>query len=241
MKRLLRWPYVAWVVLTFGISLLVIAPLGMAAAAISKRNGKRWIHTMVRNWCAAWLWCIGMPLQVTGPRPLGKKQVIVVNHISYLDTLLIFPAIGHFFRVLAMGEVAGIPLFGPVYRQLAIIVDRSSPLSRANSFRRLHAALDREASVVVFPEGGLNETSAVLKPFYDGAFRLAMSVGVEVQPLILPDTVDRWHYSRWYSLWPGTNRAIFLEPVQVQDGDTVQTLKERVRLRMEEALVAARQ
>jgi hypothetical protein len=29
--------------------------------------------------------------------------------------------------------------------------------------------------------------------------------------------VDRWHYSGWWKLYPGRNRAVFLDPISVSE------------------------
>lgn len=91
---------------------------------------------------------------------------------------------------------------------------------------------------MIFPEGGFNETGKVLNDFYNGAFRLAIDTQTPILPVILPDTVHRWHYSHWWKMWPGRNRMIFLEPVPVAgmvQGDAP-ALKEQVFKVMETQL-----
>lgn len=101
-------------------------------------------------------------------------------------------------------------------------------------------AIKNESHITIFPEGTFNENDTPLKEFFDGAFRLAINTQVPVLPLLLPDTVNRWHYSGWYKLWPGRNRAIFMEPIPTT-GMTIEdlpTLKEQVHRLMSDALVA---
>ncbi len=143
------------------------------------------------------------------------RYIIVANHISYMDTLVIFPAIPSFFRPLGKKEMSKVPLFGFIYKQIVILVDRSSAVSRAVSMRLMWRVLRKEGHILLFPEGTFNETADTLKSFYDGAFKLALTTQTDILPLILPDTVDRWHYSAWWKVWPGKNRAIFLNPVKV--------------------------
>ena len=119
------------------------------------------------------------------------------------------------------------------------MVDRSNAHSRAKSLRLLWRLLNREGNIIIFPEGTFNETSAPLKDFYDGAFRLAINTQTPIFPMILPDTVDRWHYSGWWKLWPGRNRVVYLAPVPV-DGmkmDDLPKLKKLVYDRMEAELI----
>lgn len=136
--------------------------------------------------------------------------------------------------------MAAIPVFGFVYKQLAILVDRSSTHSRAKSLRLMWRTIKNEAHVTIFPEGTFNETEAPLKNFYDGAFRLAINTQVPILPLVFPDTVNRWHYSAWWKLWPGRNRAIFLQPIPTEGMtmDDLPRLKEEAHRLMAEALVS---
>lgn len=78
-----------------------------------------------------------------------------------------------------------------------------------------------------------------MKEFYDGAFRLAINAQVPILPLLFPDTVHRWHYSAWWKVWPGRNRAVFLHPVYVNGITTkdLPELREKVRQMMADKLV----
>jgi 1-acyl-sn-glycerol-3-phosphate acyltransferase len=164
----------------------------------------------------------------------------VANHISYLDTLVIFPAIKGYFRPLGKKEIVKIPIVGFIYKQIVILVDRGSAQSRAKSMKLMWRVLKNEGNIVIFPEGTFNETGTALKDFYDGAFRLALTTGTDILPLLLPDTSERWHYSGWWKLWPGRNRVKFLEPVSVA-GMTMAdlaALKQETYRKMEAGLVA---
>ena len=99
--------------------------------------------------------------------------------------------------------------------------------------------LKNEADIIIFPEGTFNETDAPLKEFYNGAFKLAISSQTPILPMLFPDTVNRWHYSAWWKLWPGINRVIYLDAVPVA-GMTVADipmLKDKVYALMEAELL----
>ena len=99
--------------------------------------------------------------------------------------------------------------------------------------------LKNESSILIFPEGTFNETGQQLKEFYDGAFRLAITTQTPIFPVIFPDTVSRWHYSAWWKMWPGRNRIVYLDPVNVQGItlDNLPALKQQVYSIMEAALI----
>lgn len=241
MIRFILQPFYTFLVLaTFVASLIIAFPI-FAIIRLQQDAGKprRIITAIVQYWSKAWLLLIGMPIRVHGHFPKGQKFVIVANHISYLDTINIYAAIPEHFLTLAKKEMAHIPVFGFVYRQLAILVDRSSAESRAKSMRLMLRQLEQECHITVFPEGTFNESDEPMKAFFDGAFRLAINAQIPILPILFPDTVHRWHYSGWWKLWPGINRAIFLPPVPVA-GLTLKDLsqlKEQVRQMMADELL----
>lgn len=237
LKAILQPLYTGWVLLTFLLSLVVLFPVFAVVSLGNNLLARKIIHGTIRYWCMGWLRLIGMPVRPMGTMPQGR-HIIVANHISYMDTLVIFPAIHGYFRPLGKKEISRIPVVGFIYKQVVIMVDRSSAVSRAASMRVMWRVLRKEGSILIFPEGTFNETDNTLKSFYDGAFRLAITTQTDVLPLILPDTEQRWHYSGWWKLWPGKNRTILLRPVSVQ-GMTMSDLpdlKQKVYGLMEAAL-----
>lgn len=240
MRYILQPFYTAYVIVTFVIGLIVTFPFYVVLGAANSIAGRRAIYNIVRLWARVWLWVIGMPVQVLGYKPAERSYVIVANHISYMDTVVLFTALPKYFRALGKKEFSRVPVLGFLYKQIAVMVDRSSQQSRAKSMRLMWRVLKHEADIIIFPEGTFNETGRPLKDFYSGAFRLAINTGVPILPVIFPDTVHRWHYSGWWKIWPGKNRAIFLEPIAV-DGltlDDVDMLKTKTYVVMEAALRA---
>lgn len=239
LRKLLQPIYSAWVIVTFLSSILLAYPVMFIIGLWDKAWARRIIWNIVHYWSIGWLWLMGMPRKRIGPRPDNQKYVYVANHISYLDTVLIYAAIPHYFRTLAKKEMARIPLFGFIYKQVAILVDRNTTEGRAKSMRLMWRMLKRECNIAVFPEGTFNETGAPLKNFYDGAFRLAINTQTPILPMIFPDTVHRWHYSTAVALTPGKNRVIYLAPVSTE-GMTMEDLprlKEQVYSMMEQAMI----
>lgn len=237
-RKTLQPFYTAYVAVTFLISILVALPFIVLISFGNSVAARKAIFNIIRTWSIAWLWLIGMPVKVSGKHPPKGKYIIVANHISYLDTLVIFPAIPGHFRPLGKKEISKIPVIGFIYKQVVIMVDRSNAHSRAKSMRLLWRVLNHEANIIIFPEGTFNETQSILKDFYDGAFRLAINTQTPIFPIVFPDTVNRWHYSGWWKFWPGINRAVRLEPIEVNGlaMEDLPALKQQVFLRMEAEL-----
>lgn len=120
--------------------------------------------------------------------------VIVSNHFSYLDipALGLIPADMVFVGKASLGKV---PLFGYMFRNLHIVVNRNSLKSRGESMLRAKEILEEGTSVVIFPEGGINSPDPpLLGRFKEGAFKIAQDKQIPVIPitlsynhLILPD------------------------------------------------------
>ena len=224
LRRFVQPLYTAFVVATFLVSLLLAFPFFLCTGLTNTTASRRFIYKLVHYWSRGWLTLIGMPINRQGIFPKDRKYVIIANHISYLDTVNIYAIIPEYFRTLARKEMVNIPVFGMIYKQLTILVDRSSAESRTKSMRLMWRQLRDECHITIFPEGSFNETGDTLKDFFDGAFRLAANTQTPILPVIFPDTEKRWHYSAWWKLWPGKNRAIFLSPIEVESKD-IATLK----------------
>jgi len=227
----MRYLYVLWSVTLFIVFFLILFPFFILFSLFGTW-GRKAIWQLIRGWSYVWFFLIGMPVRrVYVQKPDQRKRYIVVaNHTSYIDTPLIFRTIPFFVRPLAKKELAGIPLFGFLYRQMAVLVDRSDNASKWKSIQMLRRSLQREGSIFIFPEGTFNETGDPLKFFYDGAFRLALRTGTSLLPVVFPDTSRRWHYSSFWRWSPGINRAIFLPEVPVADfePDDIAGLKKKV-------------
>lgn len=237
--KLLQPFYSAWIVITYLVCLLGAFPFIFIIGLWDKPKARKIIWYIVHYWAQGWLFCIGMPVTRIGPRPGNGKYVYVANHISYIDTILIYAAIPHYFRTLAKKEMARIPVFGFVYKQIAVLVDRSSTESRSKSMRLMWRILKNECNIAIFPEGTFNETGKPMKEFYDGAFRLAINTQTDILPMIFPDSIHRWHFSTIFGLKPGRNRVIYLPPVSAA-GMTMadlSRLKETVHQQMEAAMI----
>jgi 1-acyl-sn-glycerol-3-phosphate acyltransferase len=70
-----------------------------------------------------------------------------------------------------------------------IAVNRGSRVEAAKAFRKAAEAIDRGTSVALFPEGTIPAFTPRLKPFKDGAFKLAIEKQVPIVPITF---LDHW-------------------------------------------------
>lgn len=169
----------------------------------------------------------------------GQSYIFVSNHISYLDSAIIPKTFRKPVRPLGKVEMSKVPIFGFIYKNVIVTVDRSSAGNRAKSVKVLKSILKKGISVLVFAEGTFNVTHKPLKEFYDGAFRIAIETQTPIKPVLLLNSYDRMHYKSIFALNPGKSRAIFLPAVSVEGMtlDDTLTLKEEVYKMMEQELL----
>lgn len=116
-------------------------------------------------------------------QPVTSEPVLLVgNHISYLDILLLY-AEAHI-TFLAKAELGSWPFFGRTMRAGGtVFVHRQNSGSRREARLAISQAILRDGKqVVVFPEG---TTSLEPKPWRIGAFEVAQAAGFTVQPFRL--------------------------------------------------------
>lgn len=168
-----------------------------------------------------------------------KAYIFVTNHISYLDSAMIPKAYRQPIRPLGKVEMSKVPVFGFIYRNAIVTVDRSSAANRAKSVLILKSLIKKGISVLVFPEGTFNMGTEPLKDFYDGAFRLAIETQTSIKPVLFLDAYRRMPYENLFLMTPGRNRLLYLDEISVKGytAADVEKLKQGVYNIMEKKLI----
>ncbi|MFT3822741.1 MAG: lysophospholipid acyltransferase family protein [Chitinophagaceae bacterium] len=237
----IRFFYLLHAAVTFLVLMLIVIPFVIVASFFGKIKGGNFIYKMCCFWGDSWFFLIG--IRHTNlyevPHDTSKQYIFVANHISYLDAPVIIKTIRQRVRILGKAEMARIPLFGFIYRNTVVMVDRSSAENRAKSVRVLKSVIRKGISIILFPEGTFNETHQPVKEFYDGAFRIALETQTPIKPVLFLDSYDRQHYNSLYSLNPGRSRSVYLQEIDVTGMTTkdLPRLKQQVYELMEKKLV----
>jgi 1-acyl-sn-glycerol-3-phosphate acyltransferase len=237
----IRILYCIYAFIIFMALMIIVIPIVSVSVFFGKIRGGNFIYKLCSIWADVWFFLIGIYHKniYETPHDTSRQYIFVANHISYLDAPILVKTVRQHVRVLGKIEMGQIPLFGFIYRNAIVTVDRSDAVKRANSVRILKSVLKRNISILMFPEGTFNETTNPLKEFYDGAFRIAIETQTPVKPLLFLDAYDRMHYSSILSLTPGISRSVFLDEIKVE-GLTlkdVQMLKQKTYEAMNDALL----
>lgn len=237
----LQWIYCIYAIITFVAIMIVIFPFVIMASFLGRIKGGNIIIRLCMLWADIWFPLIFIFTKRIYESPHDKKQpyIFLSNHISYLDAAVLVKAYRQPVRPLGRVELSRVPVFGFIYRNAIVTVDRSSPENRAKSVRILKSVIKKGISVLVFPEGTFNMTGQPLKNFYDGAFRVAIETQTPIKPVLFLDTYDRMHYRHLFTLTPGISRIVYLQEIPVEGLTLADTglLKEKVYAIMEKKLV----
>lgn len=159
-----------------------------------------------------------------------QSYVIVSNHQSQCDILVIYGWIGVDFKWVMKQELRKVPFIGVGCDKLGhIFIDRSN---RDAALASLNAAKERivdGTSVFFFPEGTRNSTDTML-PFKKGAFRMALDLGLPILPVTIAGTREILP-TRTRDLFPGKAQLIIHPPIEIAGyGETnLEQLMDRTR------------
>ncbi|HEX2629281.1 MAG TPA: lysophospholipid acyltransferase family protein [Chitinophagaceae bacterium] len=228
----LLWLYNIYAIAVFIVIMLLIFPFTIIASFFGRIRGGNLIMRLCMLWADLWfpLIFIFHKSIYESPHDRSKPYIFLSNHISYIDAAILVKAYRQPFRPLGKVEMAKIPVFGFIYRNAIVTVDRSSAANRANSVRVLKSILKKGISVMVFPEGTFNETTEPVKDFYDGAFRIAIETQTPIKPVLFLDAYRRMNYKSLFSITPGISRLLYLEeiPVSSYTMNDIEKLKQTV-------------
>ncbi|WP_228236705.1 lysophospholipid acyltransferase family protein [Allomuricauda sp. M10] len=160
----------------------------------------------------------------------GKSYMLVANHTSMLDIMLMLVVSRNPFVFVGKKELVKIPIFGFFYKRVCIMVDRDDVRSRTGVYRRAQRRLDQGLSICIFPEGGVPDEGVILDQFKDGAFKMAIAHKIPIVPMTFYDNKKRFSFT-FLSGGPGRIRAKvhpFFETGILSAEDT-STLREEVR------------
>lgn len=182
---LLFWIYVA---ATCVVLFLVALLIRLLTFPFDRRL--RLLHFFTSFWGSLYLWTNPFwPLRIEDRDKIDRSQVYVMvsNHQSILDILVIHALFVHF-KWVSKRENARIPFIGwNVVLNQYVLFDRDSRGGSIKMMRDCRFHLDRGSSIMIFPEG-TRSTSGKLRPFKEGAFRLALQAQRPILPIVLNGT-----------------------------------------------------
>jgi 1-acyl-sn-glycerol-3-phosphate acyltransferase len=160
---------------------------------------RSWRHAVLRAAARSFLWLARIPLTMQRESPVpGGGVVIVSNHASYLDGLVLRAALDGELSFVAKQELQHQWIAGPFLRRIdTIFVRRSDPRGGVEDTEAIVRAARNGRRLVAMPEGTFTRMPGLL-PFRLGAFLTAVEAGVPVVPVTLRGTRMVLRGDQWF-------------------------------------------
>ena len=171
---ILRVAWRAFALLFFSICALIEIGLTIPFVRHDRRTHARteWLH----RWCSFACGILGLRLTLYGSMP--RAGLLVCNHLSYLDIILLSSIRPCIF--VAKRDVAAWPLFGWLARAgSTIFIDRHRRIAAGGVVDLIREAISSDSLVVLFPEGTSSDGSSVL-PFKSALLEPALQLGCPI-------------------------------------------------------------
>ena len=216
-----------WAFLVFASTMFIFIWFYLPCFFLAEPHKTRWHRIISRYWMRLFLMLSGCRFKVTGKHHFKNLEpaIVICNHNSLIDVPVSTPFLPRANKTIAKKSFIYVPIFGWVYQFGSVIVDRKSDQSRRASFEEMKRVLGNGLDMLIYPEGTRNKTSAPLKSFYDGAFKLAIDTKKPIIPVVLLNTKKILPAYPVACFKPGKIQMDILAPIS-SEGHTVQTLKQ---------------
>lgn len=160
----------------------------------------------VQAWAQRMLRILGIPLHVQGQPPAEGPALLVANHLSWLDILVLHAA--RHCRFVSKADVKHWPLIGTLATGGGTLyIERERRRDAMRVVHHMAESLRAGDVVAVFPEGTTGDGSALL-PFHANLLQAAISTGAPVQPVGLRYLDRRTHRDSAGPLYLGDDTLV---------------------------------
>ena len=178
----LRVLYAAWAVGVFLLIGIASLPLLLLLPTLRQRR------TLVRWIARLALMCMGMRLRPGTTSELPLPCVVVANHESYLDGVVLCAVLPPCFGFVIKREMHTVPGAGWLLTRIGaeFVARNNAHGSKRDALRVLRSASSGQ-SLAFFPEGTFKREAGLL-PFHNGAFIAAVRGAMPVVPMMIRGT-----------------------------------------------------
>jgi 1-acyl-sn-glycerol-3-phosphate acyltransferase len=185
--------YGCYAILLFAVMLL--PTWAFVLLSRSRQSAARITTAVLRGY----LRLAGWRVRISGREHLRQNipRMLVSNHTSYADIVVLMAALGSDYHFVAKAEVMSMPFVRTFMQKLGhFAFRREDPRERLQQAEEIEEALRRGESVFVFPEGTFTAQSGV-RPFHLGAFKAAVAAQREIVPIALEGTRQALRDGTW--------------------------------------------
>ena len=161
----------------FMVTLAVLLSVLRGDFGVFRRMQRKWAGGLVRFW--------GVDLVVQGAEHMdtATSYVVMSNHLSWADIVVLFLALPTTPGFLAKRELLRVPFLAAALRAGGhVLIDRGRRSSAVQALHRAAEEIRGGKTVLVFPEGTRGDTDTI-GDFKKGGFHLARDAKVPILPV----------------------------------------------------------
>jgi putative phosphoserine phosphatase/1-acylglycerol-3-phosphate O-acyltransferase len=210
----------------FGSVVPVVA--GAVGIGLLTRSRRRGVNFFTSTWSQLLLAASGVHLNVIGAENLTAERpaVFIFNHRNQADPVISGALVRDNWVGVGKTELASDPVMGTLGKLLdTAFIDRDDAAAAVETLHQVEERAEKGLSIVMAPEGTRLDTTSV-GPFKKGAFRIAMTVGIPIVPIVIRNA-ESVAARDSMTMNPGTVDVAVFPPISVKDW-TLDTLPDRI-------------
>lgn len=211
-----------------GVASLVPVAASAVGWGLLNRNRRSGVNFFTSTWSRVLLTTAGIELNVLGKENLTARRpaVFIFNHRNQADPLIAGRLVETDFTSVGKKELERDPLIGTIGKVMdAAFIDRDDPAKAVEALHKVEELARKGLSILIAPEGTRLDTNEV-GPFKKGPFRIAMSAGIPIVPIVIRNAeVVAARDSSTFN--PGTVDVAVYPPIPTDDW-TLDNLTERI-------------
>jgi putative phosphoserine phosphatase/1-acylglycerol-3-phosphate O-acyltransferase len=211
-----------------GFGSIVPVAAGAVGIGLLTRSRRRGLNFFTSTWSQLLLAASGVHLNVIGAENLTAERpaVFIFNHRNQADPVISGALVRDNWVSVGKKELASDPIMGTLGKLLdTAFIDRDDAAAAVETLHEVEERAKKGLSVVMAPEGTRLDTTSV-GPFKKGAFRIAMTVGIPIVPIIIRNA-EMVAARDSMTMNPGTVDVAVFPPISVRDW-TLDTLADRI-------------
>ena len=240
LRRIFTTIWKTWFFICFSVPFLILFPFFY----VSFISGRIDIAFILKKFWARTICVLSGIIPViryqTKKYTFPKTCIIVSNHSSYLDIVMSVLPVKFTCLSMAKAELLKIPLFKLFFKYMDIPVNRKSKMDAHKAFVTAGEKIDKGFSILIYPEGTISN-EGVLKPFKNGAFKLAIDKQLPIVPMVFLNNWKLLQNGGFFKSFgrPGVAPMVVGDIIETKGltEENLVTLKEKVRSFIEGELI----